>query len=60
MTQDEIVFESGNKMQTIFALEVFKELDFIEESGFIFVKKSEKKDLVNSKIYKAVSEMKNA
>ena len=60
MTQDEIVFESGNKMQTIFAIEVFKELDFIEESGFIFVKKSEKKDLVNSKIYKAVSEMKNA
>lgn len=60
MTYQEIVFESNNEMQTIFALEVFKELDFLEESGFIFIKKSEKKDLVNSKIYKAVLEIKNA
>ncbi len=60
MTYSEIVYSSKNKLQTIFSLEVFKELDFIEENEFVFVKKSEKKDLVCSKIYKAVSELINA
>lgn len=60
MTYDEIVSTATHKEQTVFALEVFKELDFIEENGFIFVKKTEKKDLISSKIYKAVSEIKNA
>ena len=60
MTYFEIVSSSLVKEQTIFALEVFKELDFIEENGFIFVKKAEKKDLISSRIYKAVSEIKNA
>lgn len=60
MTYFEIVSSSLVKEQTIFALEVFKELDFIEENGFIFVKKAEKKDLLSSRIYKAVSEIKNA
>lgn len=59
MTYSEIASSSTNKMQTVFSLEVFKELDFIEENEFVFVKKSEKKDLVCSKIYKAVSEIKN-
>ena len=60
MTYGEIVSSTLSKEQTIFALEVFKELDFIEENGFIFVKKAEKKDLISSRIYKAVSEIKNA
>ncbi len=60
MTYDEIVRSVAEKEQAIFALEVFKELDFIEENGFIFIKKTEKKDLISSKIYKTVSEIKNA
>ena len=60
LTYNEIVKESKDVKSTVFALEVFKELGFIEEKGFIFVNKTERKDLVNSKIYKAVLELKNA
>ncbi len=60
LTYFEVVDRTSDKEQTVFALEVFKELGFIEEKGFIFINKSEKKDLVNSKIYKAVLERSNA
>lgn len=41
----------GNYQQLLFAVEVFKELEFIEEKDVIFVNRGVKKDLTLSKIY---------
>ncbi len=56
----DVISGSENPYQTAFAIEVFKELEFIDEKGYFTVNKTIKKDLSESKIYQGLLKIKNA
>ena len=56
----DVITNSLSPYQTAFAIEVFKELQFIKENGYFIVDKSVKADLEKSKIYQGVLNIKNA
>lgn len=51
LTGKDIALKFDNPNQIIFAIEVFKELNFISENGYVSFNKTEKKELIQSKIY---------
>ena len=53
---ERILLQSDNAIQTAFALEVFKELGFIKEDGYIELVEGVRKDLSESKIYQRFTE----
>ncbi len=55
-TSEQILTDSENETLTSFAIEVFKELGFVKEDGFIELVEGVRKDLFESKIYQRFTE----